>query len=364
MTPRPDRAAGLSIRVKLTLSYAGFLLLAGLAMVVVGMLLLRFVPEGNLDLARGGWAPNRSDLLAVFVRYAGWAIGGLVVFGLVGGWVLSGWVLRPLARITDVARRAGGGALEARIRLSGRRDELTDLADTFDALLDRVQLTLDEERRFAANASHELRTPLAITRTLVEVAQADPEGRVDDVLLQRLGDTNDRAIALTEALLDLARIGRGGTLTRGAVDLAAIAAEAVADAAADAASAGVRVETDLLAAPVSADAVLVARLAANLVRNAIVHNHPGGWVRVRTSAAAETASLVVDNSGARLDPAVTATLTEPFVRAGGRVRDPDGREGTGLGLAIVAAVVTAHDGRLDVAARGDGGLQVAVALPR
>ena len=151
----------------------------------------------------------------MFVRYAWWAMGLLVVFGLVGGWLLAGVVLRPLDRITDAARRARDGDLDHRVALPGRRDELTDLADTLDAMLDRVEHTIDEERRFAANASHELRTPHAIIRTMVEVAQADPAGRDVDAVLERIGATNDRAIASTEALLTLARVGRGVALGAG-----------------------------------------------------------------------------------------------------------------------------------------------------
>jgi HAMP domain-containing protein len=219
--PRP---AGLSVRVKLALSYAGLVVVAGVALFAVGLLLLRYVPDGNLWLSEGGYAPNRSDLLEVFVKYAWWAIGALVVFGLVGGWLLAGVVLRPLDRITAVARLARDGALDQRIDLPGPRDELTDLADAFDAMLARVQRTLDEERRFAANASHELRTPHTIIRTLVEVGEADRDGRDVDTLLRRIGATNDRAIAITESLLALAR---GGVRETEPVDLAELVAEAV-----------------------------------------------------------------------------------------------------------------------------------------
>lgn len=360
MTPSGPRRAGLSVRVKLTLSYAGFLVVAGVAIFVVGFLLLRFVPEGNLTLPGGSWGPNRRDLLEVFVRYAGWAMGLLVVFGLVGGWVLAGILLRPLDRITAVARRARDGDLDQRVRLPGRRDELTDLADTFDAMLARVQRTIEEERRFAANASHELRTPHAIIRTMVEVAQADPDGRDVDVLLERIGRTNDRAIASTEALLTLARLQRGVVLERSPVDLAAVAGAAVAEVRADAAARGIRLETSLAPAVVSGDAVLLEQLAANLLQNAVLHNVDGGWVQVAVSSPGE---LIVRNSGARLDPDVAATLIEPFVRGSGRARGAGDHDGSGLGLAIVASIVRAHDGFLSLAALPEGGLQVRVRLP-
>lgn len=354
----PERPSGLSVRIKLTLSYAGFLVIAGLALFVVGFLLLRWVPEGNLQLEGGGWVPNRANLLEVFVKYSWWALGLLVVFGLAGGWALAGIVLRPLDRITDAARRARDGELDHRIALPGRRDELTELADAFDGMLDRVQLTLEEERRFAANASHELRTPHAIIRTMVEVAQADPDGRDIDTVLARLAATNDRAIATTEALLDLARAGRGQGWEVEQVDLAEIARDTVDETDAG----GLTIEAELSAASVLGNRTLLEQLVSNLVRNAVVHNVPGGriWITV-TSSPFGGAELTVANSGRVVDPATTATLTEPFVRGAGRVRTD--AAGSGLGLAIVAAIVRAHGGRLDIAALTAGGLHVRVVLP-
>jgi two-component system sensor histidine kinase VanS len=356
-----DRPSGVSVRVKLALSYAGFLVVAGAALFVVGFLLLRFVPEGNVQVVGGGWAPNRTNLVEVFVRYAWWALALLVVFGVAGGWVLAGFVLRPLDRITDVARRAAGGSLDLRVSLPGSRDELTDLADAFDAMLDRVQHTIDEERRFAANASHELRTPHAIIRTMVEVAQADPLGRDVDQLLHRIGVTNDRAIAGTEALLALARAGRGGELEGEPLDLAAIAAGAIAEVETDAAASGIRIEASLEPAPMTGHRTLVERLTANLLQNAVLHNVAGGRVSVTTSAAAAGAVLDVSNTGPVIDESTAATLTEPFVRGAGRVRT--GSDGAGLGLAIVASIVRAHAGTLEVSALAEGGLQVRVTLP-
>jgi two-component system sensor histidine kinase VanS len=365
MTPPPEssRPPGLSVRIKLTLSYAGLVIIAGAAMFVVGFLLLRFVPEGSLIVDGGGWAPNRSNLLEVFVRYAWGAIVALIVFGLAGGWVLSGVVLRPLERITDAARRARDGSLDHRIDLPGKRDELTDLADTFDAMLARVQQTLDEERRFAANASHELRTPHAIVRTMVEVAEADPEGRDVDLLLHRIGETNDRAIAITESLLTLARVGRGGAITRTPVEFGALVTGVVDAESTDAAALGIRLHLAAQPATVAGDPTLVERLIANLVHNAVVHNAPGGSVWIATVADPGATVLTVENTGPVLDPAVVATLTEPFVRGAGRTRSPGGADGSGLGLAIVAAIVRAHDGTLLLAARPEGGLRVRVTLP-
>ncbi|MCW3492514.1 sensor histidine kinase [Microbacterium sp. SSM24] len=358
MTERPR---GMSVRVKLALSYAGFLVVAGIALFAVGFLLLRFVPNGSLTVDGGGWAPNRANLLEVFVRYAWWALALLLVIGLVGGWLLAGVVLRPLDRITDAARRVRDGRLDHRVALPGAGDELTDLADTLDAMLDRVEHTVEEERRFAANASHELRTPHAIIRTVVEVAQADPEGRDVDEVLRRIGATNERAIATTEALLALARVARGGALDASTVDLAVLVADAVEDERADASARGIRFTTSLDPASVTGERGLLERLVANLVHNAVVHNAAGGWVRVGVTAGAR-AELVVENGGPVLAPALAATLTEPFVRGAGRTRGTG--DGSGLGLAIVASIVRAHHGELALTAPPEGGLHVRVTLPR
>lgn len=360
MSDTAPRPRGPSVRLKLALSYAGFLVVAGVGLFVVGFLLLRFVPEGNLSVDGGGFAPTRRDLLDVFVRYAWWAMGLLVVFGLVGGWVLAGIVLGPLQHITGVARRARDGDLSLRLSLPGRRDELTDLADTLDAMLERIEHTIDEEHRFAANASHELRTPHAIIRTVVEVARADPDGRDIEKVLDRIATTNDRAIATTEALLTLARIGRGQSLLTTRVDLRGVTARVVDEMRATAGGTSIHLESAAGPTIVTGDEFLLAQLVSNLVHNAISHNVADGWVRVSVA----DGSLTVDNSGEMLDDELMATLTEPFVRGAGRTRAVGRREGSGLGLAIVASIVHAHDGTLTLAARPAGGLHARVTLPR
>jgi two-component system sensor histidine kinase VanS len=182
-----------------------------------------------------------------------------------------------------------------------------------------------------------------------------------DVVLQRIGTTNDRAIASTEALLTLARVGRGVALETSSVDLGALVASAVDEVRTEAASRGIRLETALEPAIVQGNRVLLGQLVGNLLQNAVVHNVDGGWVRVSVSS---RGALAVDNSGAMLNAGVVATLTEPFVRAAGRTRSAAGHNGSGLGLAIVASIVRAHDGTLSVAALPAGGLQVRVALSR
>src|SRR5487761_2152096 len=204
-----DRAPGLSVRLRLALSYAGFLMLAGaLLLGAVWLFLLRYVPDRafliNADTLPHGVFPVRSNLLQVFVPRAAAVLAFLLVFGLVGGWLLAGRMLAPLTRITDATRMASNGSLSHRIRLPGRKDEFRELADSFDTMLARLEAHIAEQQRFAANASHELRTPLAITQTLLDVARNDLN-RDTGELVDRLHVVNTRAIDLTEALLLLSR---------------------------------------------------------------------------------------------------------------------------------------------------------------
>ena len=226
-----DRAPGLSVRLKLTLSYAGFLMLAGALMLAAAWVagqpgqssefLLRYVPDGVIS-TMGGLVPgNNSFLLRAFAPAAAVVLAFLLLFGLLGGWLLAGWMLAPLTRITDATRMAANGSLSHRIRLPGRRDEFRELADAFDAMLARLEAHIAEHQRFAANASHELRTPLAITQTLLDVARKDIN-RDNGELVDRLHVVNTRAIDLTEALLLLSRADEG-SFTREQVDLSLIA---------------------------------------------------------------------------------------------------------------------------------------------
>ncbi|MEU4658091.1 HAMP domain-containing sensor histidine kinase [Streptomyces sp. NPDC023723] len=350
-----------SARLKLTLSYAGFLLVAGaLLLAVVWLYLLRYVPDNSRGLL--GVSPNRYLLVHAFAPAAAVAMAGLLLFGLVGGWLLAGRMLAPLTRITDAARLAGSGALSHRIRMTGRRDEFRELSDAFDSMLEQLESHVAEQRRFAANASHELRTPLAISRTLLDVARKDPARDRQD-LVERLHVVNTRAIGLTEALLLLSR-GDGGTFTRERVDLSLLAEEAAETLLPLAEQRRVTLDVTGAAARADGSAELLLRMVTNLVQNAVVHNLPegGGTVAVRTGADGGTSVLRVENTGPRLAPDLIPTLTEPFRRGTDRVR-ADEHAGVGLGLAIVHSVVRAHAGTLGLAARPAGGLLVTVRLP-
>ena len=360
-----DRAPGLSVRLKLTLSYAGFLMLAGaLLLAAVWVFLLRYVPDRallvNADTDLHGVFPVRSNLLHVFAPRAAAVLAFLLVFGLVGGWLLAGRMLAPLTRITDATRTAATGSLSHRIRLPGRRDEFRELADAFDTMLARLEAHVAEQQRFAANASHELRTPLAITQTLLDVARNDPN-RDNGELVDRLHAVNTRAIDLTEALLLLSRADQR-SFTREHVDLSLIAEEATETLLPLAEKRGVTIETSGDMTPTIGSHALLLQMTTNLVHNAIVHNLPEqGTVWVTTSVHPKSVVLTVENTGEKLTPQLVSTLAEPFQRGTERIRTD--HAGVGLGLAIVKSITQAHDGTLTLTPRAAGGLCVTVQLP-
>jgi two-component system, OmpR family, sensor histidine kinase VanS len=351
-----DRAPGLSVRLRLTLSYAGFLMLAGAVLLAAGYFSLsRGVHPGVIFMVR-----SHADLLREFAPTAAIVMAFLLVFGLLGGWILAGRMLAPLTRITDATRTAASGSLSHRIRLPGRKDEFRELADAFDTMLARLEAHVAEQQRFAANASHELRTPLAITQTLLDVARSD-QSRGNDELVDRLHAVNTRAIDLTEALLLLSRADQR-SFAREHVDLSLIAEEATETLLPLAEQRGLTIETTGDTTPTTGSPALLQQMTTNLVHNAIVHNLPEhGTVWVTTSAHPKTVALTVENTGEKLTPQLVATLAEPFQRGTERIRTD--HAGVGLGLAIVDSIAQAHDGTLTLTPRAAGGLCVTVQLP-
>jgi len=358
----------MSVRLKLTLSYAGFLMVTGiLLLAAVWLFLLRYVPdraaliipEGTPNLTNGVF-PVRSSLLHVFAPRAAAVLALLLVFGLAGGWVLAGRMLAPLTRITDATRLATNGSLSHRIRLPGPHDEFRELADAFDTMLARLEAHVAEQRRFAANASHELRTPLAISKALIDVARTDP-GHDPAEFLDRLHTVNTRAIDLTEALLLLSRADQR-SFTREPVDLSLLAEEATETLLPLAEKHGVTVETWGDVTPTTGSQALLLQLTTNLVHNAIVHNLPGqGAVWVSTGVRPGGVVLTVENTGEPIPPERVPTLTEPFQRGTERLHTD--HAGVGLGLAIVKTITRAHDGTLTLTPRPAGGLRITAELP-
>lgn len=354
----------MSVRLKLTFSYAGFLVLAGaLLLAVVWVFLLRYVPDRTIRTETGAFVPNRSDLVDAFVPNAALAMLFLLVFGLVGGWLIAGRMLAPLTKLMEGTRVAAAGDLSHRVQLQGRRDEFRELADAFDSMLDRLETQVTEQQRFAANASHELRTPLAISQTLLDVAHNDPNHDSAE-LVSRLRTVNTRAIELAEALLLLSRADQG-SFTRERVDLSLLAEEAAETLLPLAERRGVTLEIDGDIAIVSGSRALLQQMTTNLIHNAIVHNNPAsGNVWITTSCHDDdSVALSVENTGDELDPRLTARLTEPFQRGAERARTSD-HAGVGLGLAIVTSIARAHDATLTITPRPSGGLRVTVRLPR
>jgi two-component system sensor histidine kinase VanS len=354
-----DRAPGLSVRLKLTLSYAGFLMIAGALLVAaVWVFLLRSLPD--TAVSPGGIVAIRSITLHDFVPATAILLAFLLVFGLLGGWLLAGRMLAPVTHITEATRIATTGSLSHRIRLPGRRDEFRELADAFDIMLARLEAQIAEQQRFAANASHELRTPLAITQTLLDVARTDPN-RDTGELVDRLHAINTRAIHLTEALLLLSRADQR-SFTPEPVDLSLIAEEATETLVPLADRHGVTIETSGELTPAIGSHALLLQLTTNLVHNAIVHNLPEqGTVWITTSVHPEHVVLTVENTGEKLTPQLVSTLIEPFQRGTERVHTD--HAGVGLGLAIVKSITQAHDGTLTVTPGDAGGLCVTVQLP-
>jgi signal transduction histidine kinase len=280
------------------------------------------------------------------------------------GWLMAGRFLRPLRAITATTREISATNLHERLHLVGPEDELKELADTFDQLLDRLERSFSFERRFVANASHELRTPLAAMRASLDVAMAKPTPAPAHMraLAERLRRELDHADRLLESFLMLAHAQQGALNDETTVSLTEVARLAV-EHRADAISQR-RLEITQERRPVvwvSGSRTLLSRMVENVIDNAIVHNEPGGWVRITVDDADGHARLVVENGGPRLDRAQVGQLAEPFRRIGAERTGSDG--GAGLGLAIVASIVQVHAGTLDLEALPEGGLRVALALP-
>jgi signal transduction histidine kinase len=306
-------------------------------------------------------AAHRQEILSQLLQFSILAVVVLGVLTVAIGYLIAGRMLRPLRTVTATARRLSESNLHERISLAGPADEVKDLADTFDGMLDRLHRAFESQRRFIANASHELRTPIAMARTSIEVVLARPGTPPETAALgHKLLIANDRQIRLIDGLLTLARSERD-LRTRVPVDVRALVRHALAQLETDATKAGVTLEPALLPGTTMGDPVLLERAVVNLVDNAIKYNHQPGAVWIRTASHNDHPSVTVENTGAPVPPGDLETMFEPFRRPrGSRVRS---RHGTGLGLSIVRAVMHAHGGTVETAARPEGGLIVTLRLP-
>jgi signal transduction histidine kinase len=364
-----------TLRLRMTLLNTLLLVGAGSVLLLLAWSLLDkvFLMEGldpKTDVLVGGQAVNAlehfEDTLARARREL-LATGALAIFvitvvGMAGAYAVVGRALRPLHRVTATARRLGGETLEQRINYAGADDEVAELADTFDAMLDRLTAAFKAQQRFVANASHELRTPLTVMRTEVDVTLSDPEVDVNE--LRRMGsvvrDASERANALVDALLVLARSQARTGLRTEPMDLAAGVAGALSAIDNEIKRTNLSVNANLAPAPVIGDPSLLDRLAGNLIENAVRYNHLGGRIWIMSGHDGEYAQLIVGNTGFEVDQADVLGLFEPFRRGG---RERTGARGSGLGLSIVHAVCQAHGGSVGAVALPDGGMEITVALP-
>jgi signal transduction histidine kinase len=301
------------------------------------------------------------------------ALTELLLFSLVGlagmtvasgglGWFVSGRVLRPVRVITETARRASEQHLGERLALTGAKDELKELADTFDDMLERLDAAFATQRRFVANASHELRTPLTVMRTAIDVTLAKPSPtarQLTDMAL-RVRRSIERAESMIEALLTLA-VSDQGKLSTEFTDLATSAEDAIDGAASEIERLGLHVDALLDPAETTGDPQLLERMIWNLVDNAVRHNEPGGWIRLRTGASDAAVHVAIANSGPFVPDDLVLTLFEPFRRMEARTGV---RDGVGLGLSIARSVVTAHRATVTVRSQPAGGLDISVVIPR
>jgi signal transduction histidine kinase len=378
-----------TVRVRLTLLYTGLFVACGAVVIAITYGLVASLPAESTDpfarlgsaiqdrdvcpfedqqlrdqckkafqqAANTGAQDQREATLAHLLRYSLLTLTAATLLAALAGWIFAGRVLRPVHQITQAARSASEHNLAARVSLQGPRDELRELADTFDTMLDRLQAAFESQRRFIANASHELRTPLTVMRATLEVVLAKPAPTPGE--LRRMGQdvraAIDHAERLINALLTLARSDRGLTVHE-PVDLATVA-EDVVDATDHSDR---RLHAALEPATTLGDPVLLERLVANLVDNAVRYNGPGGELWLTTSTVDGQATLVVANTGPVIAGHDLGVLFEPFQRLQSRTSS----DGFGVGLAIVASITAAHHGTVTAQPRPDGGLTVTVAMPR
>lgn len=385
----------LSARLRLTLLYTSLFALGGAALVLITYLLVAQTlhsttttttpPEVQQQIAqciqetqtrgasaansaskcsalytngvRAGASAQRSTTLTDLLTYSLLSLAGVTLLAAVAGWIVAGRILRPVHRLTAAARAASEQDLTQRIALQGPRDELRELADTFDLMLERLDRAFTSQRQFIANTSHELRTPLTVMRTAMDVVLAKPEATRDE-LLSMAADVRqavDHAERLIEVLLVLARNDQPRALTD-PLDLAAVAEDALEGRTAN----GITTLTTLNQAPVTGDRVLLERLVANLLDNAERYNIADGTIEISTTAHDATSVLRVANTGGVVPADMVERLFLPFTRLGDRIR----HDGFGLGLTLVASIAAVHGGTVDAIAVPTGGLDISVRLPR
>ncbi|MBO0772315.1 MAG: HAMP domain-containing protein [Actinobacteria bacterium] len=381
-----------TIRLRLTALYAVLFLLSGAGLLAITYVLVSAATASNCYRqplptashhpaaraaclapgAHGGSAPAGMQALAAsqhastmdqLLVYSGVALGIMAVASAGLGWVMAGRALRPLRAITATARQISATSLDRRLALTGPGDEITELGNTIDDLLSRLEAAFAAQRQFAANASHELRTPLAWQKTLIQVTLADPDASAGSLRAahERVLAAGAQQERIIEALLMLTR-GQAGLARRDQFDLADLVGQVIAARQADALDRRLRLHTALASAPAAGDPRLAERLIANLADNALRHNTPGGYAEIVTATRGSHAVLMVTNTGPVVPAEAAGQLLQPFQRLG---TDRTGHgHGLGLGLSIVKAIADAHAAHLTIRPQPGGGLQIEVAFPQ
>ena len=383
-----SRRPRLTVRARLTLLYTGLFAVCGAIVVAVSYTLVaRLEPQGQSQQAPASFlarcrseqlsghpndrvlakcnayfqlqgAQHQRDLtLSHLLQYSLITLAVVIALAAILGWIVAGRALHPVHRITAAARAASEHDLSARVALRGPRDELHELAETFDEMLDRLQAAFEGQQRFIANASHELRTPLAVMQATVDVVLDDPASTPADLrdMATDIRAAVDHAEHLIGALLILARNERGLTVHE-EVDLATVAEDVLLDAADPCDR---RVHATLAPAVISGDPVLAERLIANLVDNAARYNTADGDIWISTRTVAGSSELTVANTGPVVSPADADRIFQPFQR----LNDRTSHDGSGLGLTIVASIAAIHGGTATARPRNNGGLSVTVTIP-
>lgn len=355
----------LSLRARLTLIYGMLFFAAGSLLVLVNYLVVALLLNALLaEESLAELIEHSHHIEQVLTHVTRYSLLALFLVGLLAvalGYAVAGRALSPLQKITRITRRLSERSLHERIALSGPDDEIRELADTFDGMLERLDRAFDGQRRFVANASHELRTPLAINRTLLEVALGAPDVSADlKTVGQTLLETNARHERLIDGLLFLAKSDRELEV-KARVDLGEVAGTVLSQLCGDIDESGLSLRQDLRQAQVIGDPVLLERLVANLVENALKYNVADGEITVRSGMYEGMPAVQVENSGKVIPAYEIEGLFEPFRRGSGD-RVGSGRS-AGLGLSIVRSVVRAHEGVVTAWPRAGGGLVVTVCLP-
>ena len=310
---------------------------------------------------KSGTASQRDKTLNDLLLFSLLGLGGMTFVSGGLGWLMAGRVLRPIREITNTARRASEESLAERVALVGPPDELKELADTFDAMLDRLDAAFASQRSFIANASHELRTPLTAMRTAIEVtlAKVDRSPAQLEAMAERVRLAVEHSNDLIDALLTLARSERGTTMSE-FVDLATACEDSLDAAAVRIEDRHLKVTCALEPAELDGDRLLLERMVGNLIDNATRHCDREGWIHISSGRHDDSVFVEVVNSGEPIPKDVVPSLLEPFRRADSRVGDS---AGAGLGLAIVKAIAISHRGTVTLKGRVGGGLEVLVHLP-